>query len=105
MHSKSQRLLEILQELGNLHLKKSADYGRDNDPFANITSSEDWGVKPWVGAMIRASDKVKRLHAFAKTGKLMNESAQDSLRDLAVYSVIALVELELEATERDLNGT
>lgn len=105
MHSKSQRLLEIFTELGNLHLKKSADYGQEHDPFANITNSKQWGVRPWIGAMIRAQDKVERLHAFALKGKLMNESAQDSLRDLAVYSIIALIELEQEAMESDLQGT
>lgn len=85
------RFYEILKELAVLHAKKQLDYGADNDPFANVRGSAEWGVKPWVGAMIRATDKVKRLQKYARDGVLANEGAEDSLRDLAVYAVIALV--------------
>jgi len=98
-HPGSARFHEILKELGDLHDRKQADYGRDTDPFANVRASEEWGVTPWVGAMIRATDKVRRLQRFAQRGILMNEGAADSLRDLAVYAVIALVLLEESAKE------
>jgi hypothetical protein len=77
-----------------LHDKKSADYGLADDPFANVRASEEWGVPAWVGAMIRGCDKVARLKSLIANGKLENESAEDSLRDLAVYAVIALVLFE-----------
>ena len=51
----------------------------------------------WVGSAMRANDKMKRIQAFARRGSLMNESLEDSLRDLAVYAVIALVLLEEES--------
>jgi len=105
MHRKSQRLCEILDELKDLHIKKSRDYGQTHDPFSNIVQSQDWGVRPWVGAMVRAGDKVHRLKIFATRGSLANEGAKDSLRDLIVYSAIALVELEQEELEKDLQGT
>ena len=94
MNGGSARFHEILKELGDLHDKKQADYGRDNDSFANVRSSEEWGVPAWVGAMVRATDKVRRLQRFAQRGSLMNEGADDSLRDIAVYAIIALVLLE-----------
>ncbi|KKL13159.1 hypothetical protein LCGC14_2528550 [marine sediment metagenome] len=61
------------------------------DPFANVRGSEEWGVEPWVGALIRATDKIRRLQKFARVGKLANEAVEDSFRDLAVYAIIALV--------------
>ena len=88
------RFHEIIKELGELCDKKQADYGRDNDPFANVRASEEWGVPAWIGAMIRLTDKVRRLQRFAQLGSLMNEGAEDSLRDIAVYAIIALVLLE-----------
>jgi hypothetical protein len=77
--------------MGELHDKKQEDYGRDSDPFANVRASEDFGVSPWVGTMIRANDKMRRIQRFAERGSLANESVRDSLMDLAVYAIIALV--------------
>ena len=90
-HPASARFHAILKELGDLHDKKQADYGRATDPFANVRASEEWGIPAWVGAMVRATDKVRRLETFARRGSLANESAVDSFADLAVYAVIALV--------------
>lgn len=81
---------DILAELQALHDKKSADYGADDDPLANIRESEKYGMPAWLGAIIRGGDKVKRIQTFAKKGKLENESVEDSIRDLAVYAIIAL---------------
>ena len=94
MSTGAARFHEIIKELGDLHDKKQADYGRDGDSFANIRASEEWGIPAWVGAMVRATDKVRRLQRFAQRGSLMNEGAEDSLRDIAVYAIIALVLLE-----------
>ena len=93
-HPNSARFHELLAESGELHDRKQADYGRGDDPFANVRSSEDWGVPGWVGAMVRLNDKVKRLQNLVANGKLENESAEDSLRDIAVYALIALVLFE-----------
>ncbi len=90
----SQRFHDILKELGELHDQKQADYGTDEDPFANIRASEEWGVPAWLGALIRGNDKMSRLKTFARKRSLKNESVEDSMRDLAVYSIIALVLFE-----------
>ena len=82
--------LKILKEIGDLHKKKGADYGVEDDIFLNIRQSMDWGVQPWVGAMVRAGDKVVRLKAAAMGSDLKNEGVEDSLIDLAAYSIIAL---------------
>lgn len=92
----SARFHEILKELGELHDKKQRDYGSSTDPFANVRASKEWGCRPWVAALIRGSDKLRRLQRFAETGTLANESVEDSFRDLAVLAVIALVLWEEE---------
>jgi nucleoside 2-deoxyribosyltransferase len=93
-HVNSQRFHELLQALGSLHDRKQADYGRDNDPFANVRGAEEWGVPAWVGAMVRATDKVRRLQTQAQRGSLANESALDAFDDLAVYALIGRVLFE-----------
>ena len=92
----SERFYELLKEIGELHARKQADYGTNEDPFANVRGAAEWGTAPWVGAMIRATDKVRRLQKYARTGKLSNEGARDSFMDLAVYALIALILWEEE---------
>jgi len=82
---------EELEQLGLLHDKKQQDYGTNEDPFANVRASEEFGVPAWQGCLIRMNDKVSRLKTYCKKGTLSNEGVEDSLRDLAVYSLIALV--------------
>lgn len=81
----------VLAEMAALHDRKNADYGQDQDPLANFRGAERFGVPAWVGAMIRASDKVARIESFAAKGELRNEGVEDSLIDLANYAVLALV--------------
>lgn len=100
-HPNSARFHEILKSLGDLHDRKQADYGRGEDPFANVRASVDFGVDPWVGAMIRLNDKIKRLQSLALNGKLHNEAAEDSFKDIAVYAVIALVLFEQQYSARE----
>ena len=94
------RFHKLLEQIGELHDKKQADYGRKADPFANVRGSVDWGVSPWVGAMIRANDKIKRLQQFARTGTLKNEGVEDSFMDLAVYALIGMVLYQEDTNEK-----
>jgi len=93
------RFLQLTKEIADLHAKKSQDYGSDTDSLANVRASELWGTPAWVGALMRLNDKVVRLQRFARDGELANESAEDSMRDIAVYALIALVLYE-EATAK-----
>jgi hypothetical protein len=85
-----------LTKAAALHLKKQADYGQVDDPLANVRGSKEWGIPPWVGAMVRGNDKVRRLQTFAQKGALENESVEDSFLDLCVYAIIGLVLYEEE---------
>lgn len=83
--------LRILDEMRELHQRKAADYGRGQDPFANVRASAEFGIPAWVGVMVRAGDKLHRVKSFIHNGSLKNESLEDSLQDLAAYAIIALV--------------
>ena len=91
------RFLDLVWQMAKLHASKQEDYGFEGnatakaDPFANVRASQEFGTKPWVGALIRMNDKVTRLKAFARKGVLANESAEDSMLDIAVYGLIALI--------------
>ena len=83
--------MQVIAEVVSMHDRKSKDYGHGEDPFANVRASQDFGIKPWVGTMVRANDKMRRLQSAAKGSTLTNEGVEDSLLDIAVYSIIALV--------------
>lgn len=97
-HPNSVKFHRYLGEAAELHDRKQSDYGRGDDPFANVRSSSDWGMPAWVGAMVRLNDKVKRLQSLARTGNLSNEGAVDSFMDIAVYALIARILFEDEAS-------
>lgn len=81
----------ILDEMKALHEKKAADYGLGKDMLANCRGSTEFGLPAWVGVAVRMNDKMTRLKSFAQKGTLANESVEDSLIDLANYSVLALI--------------
>ena len=82
---------QVLSEMEALHDKKNQDYGSDEDPFANVRASEEFGIPAWLGGIVRANDKMTRLKSYARKRELANETVEDSLLDLANYAVIALV--------------
>lgn len=93
----------VLEEMNQLHLKKGRDYGTNRDPFTNVRNSEAFGLPAWVGAMLRAQDKMVRIQKAARqvlSGEelsMANEGLEDSLIDLANYAVIGLVLLRQDS--------
>lgn len=85
--------LDVVEEIRELHLRKSKDYGnsKTGDPLANLRAAARFGVDPWLGAVVRLNDKITRIESFVTNGKLANESLQDSLMDIAVYGILALI--------------
>jgi hypothetical protein len=84
--------LELLEEVRQLHLSKSQDYGSESDPLANIRQGAEFvGIEPWRGCMVRVADKVQRLKTYCKTGRLVHEGVRDTLLDLSAYSLLAIV--------------
>ncbi len=94
VHPTSQAYFDLLDTLRQLHISKSRGYGCPDgtDPLLNIRRGAEFvGIPAWQGAMVRLSDKVTRLSVFNKTGNLPHESVEDTLLDLASYSLLALL--------------
>jgi hypothetical protein len=92
VHPTSQAYFDLLDKMKALHASKSRDYGSETDPLANIRSGAEFvGIEPFKGAMVRLSDKVTRLATFNRTGSLHHEGVEDTLLDLASYSLLALL--------------
>lgn len=91
-HRSSRRFLELLDEMAELHRSKSADYGSEKDPLANIRQgAEAVGIEPWRGCFLRMMDKVQRLKTYCSRGTLANEGVRDTLLDLASYCLIGAI--------------
>jgi hypothetical protein len=100
-HPTSQAFFDLCDALKDMHRRKSSDYGcpSGTDPLANIRNGAKFvGIPDWKGAMVRLSDKVTRLATYNATGRLENESLDDTLFDLASYALLALL---LHREDRD----
>ena len=88
----SREFLAVLDELRSLHLRKTMDYGVDEDALSNIRNSADVVNMPaWAGCILRISDKMHRLKAYFRRGKCEFDGVEDTLQDIACYAAIALV--------------
>lgn len=88
----SAEFLAVLDELKQLHLRKTLDYGVDEDALSNIRLSADIVNMPaWAGCVLRMMDKMHRLKAFFRRGKCEFDGLSDTLKDIACYAVIAEV--------------
>ena len=84
-----ERFREITQEMVDLYEKKNNNYG---DSFAEIFEDfEEFG--PIVG-IFPLCTKISRVKNLVKGGKNDFESLEDSLIDLANYTIMYLIELE-----------
>ena len=91
-HPSSRAFYALCDRVKEMHASKSRDYGSADDPLANIRNGAEFvGIKPWQGAMVRLSDKVTRLATYNRTGSLTFEGVEDTLLDLASYSLLALL--------------
>jgi len=87
------RFYELLREIGILHDLKNKDYSKKGSPLSNFKECEDFGIDPWKGVMVRLSDKWSRAKQLTLTNSpsVESESILDTFRDMAVYSLIALI--------------
>lgn len=86
------RFYQLVKEIADLHERKNQNYGAEEDPLSNFKMCRLLGVSPFTGILVRMSDKWARIQALAK-GKpdLVGESIVDTLKDLSVYSLLAII--------------
>ena len=84
---KMKEFVSICKELTELYNLKNIDYG---DSFGK--SFEEWGMPM---PCIRLTDKLNRLCSLTKnfSQRVQDESIEDTLKDLANYSIMTLIEL------------
>lgn len=90
--SKVEKFRQIATEIGDLYEKKNKAYG---DSF-----SDTFNKLGLISAVTRISDKYNRLCNLATNPNIDNlgESIDDTLRDLAAYSIMTLIELDNKRT-------
>ena len=82
---------EICEELNTLYEQKNKDY---DDSFGK--SYETYGM---AMPCIRLEDKLNRLRALTLKGnqqQVKDESVIDTLKDMANYAIMTIIEMELE---------
>ncbi|NFO31450.1 DUF1599 domain-containing protein [Clostridium botulinum] len=91
--SKIQRHKSICQDLNKLYEAKNKDYG---DSFGK--SYQEYGL---TMTCIRLEDKLNRLKSLAKGSEqqVKDESIQDTLMDLANYSIMTIIEISKEPNQ------
>lgn len=86
------RFQMLLHEMQELHDKKAHDYAADTNPYSNFEfaasvaqgfTGEDAVFATMIGIKLA---RLKELRGKGKTAN--NESANDSLRDLAMYAAL-----------------
>jgi hypothetical protein len=86
------RFKKLLKQMEKIHLLKNHDYAKDEDPLSNLKMSEMFGVEPYIGTLVRMSDKFSRLCQIVKKGNAVkDETFEDSCLDLAVYSLLCII--------------
>ena len=88
--------MEIVEELRQLHLEKTSQYGSTQSAFANVEASEKCGVEPWRRAICDLSDCTVRLQSLCNGQDVDYENA---CLDAANWALIALVMLRRERDE------
>lgn len=100
----SKEFMNLLDKMKIMHIQKNAGYsGMDNpDAWANFRLSENFGVSPFIGCMIRMSDKFSRVQSLIKNtdNEQVGEKLSDTLLDMASYCLIAVC-LLYEQEEKD----
>lgn len=75
---------------------KKSDYAGDDDLLRNFRLSESMGLCTTPqGILVRLTDKLSRLASFSKKGSFeVNESVEDTVKDLINYKVLFLAALK-----------
>lgn len=87
---------DVLEQMKEIHAAKNSDYNyNQKGPLDNFKESEKFGVDPFIGVLIRLSDKYARVKSLCikenMTGEVRDESIEDTLIDLANYAILAIV--------------
>ncbi|MCI6457137.1 MAG: DUF1599 domain-containing protein [Clostridium sp.] len=100
-YNRVQRFEEITTAMLDLYKRKNADYGN-----SVAKTFDEYGL---VSFLVRIEDKLNRVATLTKKStteqQVKDEKIEDTLLDLANYSIMALIELDRVKSEqvRSLN--
>lgn len=78
---------DVLDDIRKLHIDKSKQYGTDQDPYANIRRSTEFGVKAWIYCAVECGNCLKRLENIAKGRNI--EDPINAFNDLATWAILS----------------
>jgi hypothetical protein len=85
---------QLLDDMRDLHIRKNAGYAGAgaSDPWSNFRQCEQFGIAAVDGVITRMSDKYARIQSLwkDKSNEQVGESIEDTLLDLASYSLILI---------------
>ena len=82
----------IVDQMKEIHRTKSHDYAGD-DYLSDLRASNRMAIPSWKNAALRIQQKMSRLESFCRQEELLvkDESIEDTLKDMAVYSILCLM--------------
>ena len=98
-NEQTEKFNQLLDEIKKIHADKNYDYATNDDSLSNLKLCKTLiGIPSWIGCVVRMLDKVSRVAEFARKGelKVKSENIRDTLIDLAVYSLLAVILMEEE---------
>jgi len=96
-----ERFDKVKDEINSLYCAKNQDYN-DGDCWSNFQESEKIDVPVTKGIIVRMTDKFSRVLSLIRkhyrniAPAVKDEKLEDTLIDLAVYSLIAVLSLRRE---------
>ena len=91
--------IDILSNMQKVYEDKDNDYSSTGLPMGNLRKCEDAGIEAWRGCIVRMGDKISRLENFLKNQEFkVDEKAEDTIIDLANYSILCACLLNEENT-------
>lgn len=94
-YNRVQKFEQITDEMFDLYKRKNVDYGN-----SVAKTFDEYGL---VSFLVRIEDKLNRVSTLAKKSsteqQVKDEKIEDTLLDLANYSIMALIELDRVKSE------
>ncbi len=86
-------ICDLLDRMQAVYEAKDSDYSENDLPMGNLLESQELGIEPWKGVLLRIGDKKRRVGSFVKkeTFLVKDEAVDDTLVDMANYSMLGCV--------------
>lgn len=86
-------VVSLLDRMKAVYEAKDSDYSENDLPMGNLLESQELGIEPWKGVLLRIGDKKRRIGSFVKKSnfQVKDEAVDDTLVDMANYAMLGFV--------------